>query len=305
MALGERGRNPLMPRSTAEGAASFRAAGALEPDPAVRCPDDMAARFLSGFNVTTLAKHKLTRPLYVRLVNRLLPGAYPYEIARCKFIDEVVVGETDAGLDELVVLGAGLDSRPYRLGDRLGGLRVFEVDHPASQASKRARLGRLLGTGPAGVRFVPVDFTRDDLATELARAGHDQDAATLFIWCGVSPYLPATAVEAILGWVSAHTCPRTSIVFDAMWASVLDGRSSLYGARELQRAVERAGEPLRWGIPDGQVDETLQRFGLRVERSLDAEAVNAAYLTRSDGSSLGAPYGFAVLVHARVVTPAG
>ena len=303
MALGERGRDPLKPRSTAEGAASFRAAGALEPDPAVRCPDEMAAGFLSGFNVTTLAKHRLTRPLYVRLVDRLLPGAYPYEIARCKFIDEVALGETEAGLDELVVLGAGLDSRPYRLDDRVGALRVFEVDHPASQATKRARLRRLLGTEPAAVRFVPSDFTRDDLGTQLARAGHDQGAATLFIWCGVSPYLPATAVEGILAWVAAHTSPRTSIVFDAVWASVLGGHSKLYGARELQRAVDRAGEPLRWGIPDGQVDETLQRLGLRVERSLDAKAATAAYLTRTNGSSLGAPYGFAVLVHARVVAP--
>jgi hypothetical protein len=89
-------------------------------------------------------------------------------------------------------------------------------------------------------------------------------------------------------------------VFDAVWASVLGGHSSLYGARELQRAVDRVGEPLRWGIPDGQIDETLRGFGLRVERSLDAEALSATYLTRTDGSSLGAPYGFAVLVHARV-----
>ena len=303
MALGERGRNPLMPRSTAEGAASFRAAGALEPDPAVRCPDEMAAGFLGGLNVTTLAKHRLTAPPYVRLVNRLLPGAYPYEIARCRFIDEVALREANDGLDELVVLGAGLDSRPYRLGDRLGGLRVFEVDHPASQATKRARLRRLLGTEPAGVRFVPVDFTRDDLRTHLTEAGHDEGAATLFIWCGVSMYLPAPVAEAILAWVGGHRSPRTSIVFDAVWASVLGGHSSLYGARELQRSVDRAGEPLRWGIPDGKVDETLPRFGLRVERNLDDKAATAAYLTRTDGSSLGRPYGVGVLLHARVATP--
>src|SRR5687768_1133835 len=134
-----------MARSTAEGAASLRAAGALEPDSAVRCPDDMAAGFLGGFNATTLAKHRLTRPLYLRRVNQILPGAYPFEIARCKFIDEITLSEVSAGVDEVVLLGAGLDSRPYRLADRLERLRVFEVDHPASQATKRARLRRLLG----------------------------------------------------------------------------------------------------------------------------------------------------------------
>ena len=77
MALGEGRRNPLKPRSTAEGAAALRAAGALEPDPAVRCPDDLAAGFLGGFNITTLAKHRLTRSLLLRRVNAVLPGAYP------------------------------------------------------------------------------------------------------------------------------------------------------------------------------------------------------------------------------------
>ena len=186
----------MMARSTAEGAASLRAAGALEPDSAVRCPDDMAAGFLGGFNATTLAKHRLTRPLYLRRVNQILPGAYPFEIARCKFIDEITLSEVDAGVDEVVLLGAGLDSRPYRLADRLERLRVFEVDHPASQTTKRARLRRLLGDEPRGVRFVPVDFTRDELATEMARAGHDERAATLFIWSGVSAYLPEEAVGA-------------------------------------------------------------------------------------------------------------
>ncbi len=299
MALGERRRNPLKPRSTAEGAAALRAAGALEPDPAVRCPDDLAARFLGGFNITTLAKHRLTRSVLLRRVNAVLPGAYPYEIARCKFIDEVTLSEADAGLDELVLLGAGLDSRPYRLADRLGGLRVFEVDHPASQATKRSRLRRLSVEQSRNVSFVPLDFTRDDLPGELARAGHDERAATLFIWSGVSPYLPEDAVREILSWVGAHTSPRTSIVFDAAWASALRSDSDLYGARELARAVASVGEPLRWGIPDGEVDGTLERFGLHAEHIIGDDDAMVAYLTRTDGLALGRPYGFAVLLHAR------
>jgi methyltransferase (TIGR00027 family) len=306
VALGERRRNPLKPRSTAEGAAALRAAGALERDPAVRCPDDLAADFLGGFNITTLAKHRLTRSLVVRRASVVLPGAYPYEIARCKFIDEVTLSEANAGLDELVLLGAGLDSRPYRLADRLGGLRVFEVDHPASQATKRARLRRLSVEQTSNVRFVPVDFTRDDLPRELARAGHDERAATLFIWSGVSPYLPEDAVGVILSWVGAHTSPRTSIVFDAAWASALRSDSDLYGAHELARAVASVGEPLRWGIPDGEVDETLERFGLHPERIIggDDDAM-AAYLTRTDGRVLGRPYGFGVLLHARSLAQSG
>lgn len=305
MALGERRRNPLKPRSTAEGAAALRAAGALEPDPAVRCPDDLAAGFLGGLNITTLAKHRLTRSLLLRRVNAVLPGAYPYEIARCKFIDEVTLSEADAGLDELVLLGAGLDSRPYRLANRLRGLRVFEVDHPASQATKRSRLRRLSVEQSSNVSFVPLDFTRDDLPGEMARAGHDERAATLFIWSGVSPYLPEEAVRATLSWVGAHTSPRTSIVFDAAWASALRSDTDLYGARELARAVASVGEPLRWGIPDGEVAETLERFGLHTEDIIGDDDAMVAYLTRTDGLALGRPYGFAVLLHARPLNQSG
>ena len=152
MALGERNRNPLAPRSTAEGACAMRAAGALEQDPAVRCPDDMAAGFLGGFNVTTLAKHRATRNLFVRGTERRLPGAYTYEIARAKFIDEIVLAQAAGGLDELVLLGAGLDSRPYRLAEQLRrpGVRGrpsrqprLEARPAASPTRARARSCRL------------------------------------------------------------------------------------------------------------------------------------------------------------------
>jgi methyltransferase (TIGR00027 family) len=304
MALGERGRNPLTPRSTAEGACALRAAGALEEDPAVRCPDDMAAGFLGGFNVSTLAKRRLTRRLFLRGANRSLPGAYGYEIVRAKFLDEIVLAEVDAGVDELVLLGSGLDSRPYRLADRLEGVRVIEVDHPASLASKRDRLRGLIGHEPGHVAYVAVDFNRDDLDAALAAAGHERSAATLFVWSGVSMYLPGEAVARVLSWVGGHDNARTSIVFDAIWEEALDGSRDYFGAAELREAVaEKADEPLRWGVPEGRVEETISGFGLRAERVLGGEEGRAAYLRRSDGTLHDRPYGFGALIHARVAPP--
>lgn len=276
----------------------MRAAGALERDPAVRCPDDMAAGFLGGLNITTLAKHRTTRRVVLCGANRRVPGAYTYEIMRAKFIDEIVLGAAAAGLDELILLGAGLDSRPYRLADQLRGVRVIEVDHPASQASKRARVRRLLGHEPDHVTFVRIDFTRDDLDAVLVAAGHERSARTLFIWSGVSPYLPEEAVAAVLSWVGGHGSPRTAIVFDACWAEVIDGSREYFGAAELRKAVAETGEPLRWGIPEGHVQEILSRFGLQAERSLNSEEGRIAYLKRSDGTLHDRPYGFGVLVHA-------
>jgi methyltransferase (TIGR00027 family) len=259
----------------------------------------MAAGFLGGFNVTTLAKRRATRRLWLAGANRKVPGAYAYEIARAKFIDEIVLGEASGGLDEMILLGAGLDSRPYRMAEQLRGVRVIEVDHPASLSSKRARLRRLLGQEPDHVTFLGVDFTRDDLAAALEAAGHDRSARTLFVWSGVSPYLPEEAVAEVLGWVGTHAGSGTSIVFDAVWAEAIDGSREYFGAAELRSRVAEIGEPLRWGIPEGRVEETLSSYGLEVVRALDEEAGRAAYLRCSDGTLHDRPYGFGVLVHAR------
>jgi len=302
MALGERGRNPLKPRSTAEGACALRAAGALEKDPAVRCPDDMAAGFLGGFNVTTLAKRRATRKLWLTGANRNIPGGYTYEIMRAKFIDEVVLDEPSDRLDELVLLGSGLDTRPYRLADRLPGVRVIEVDHPESLESKRSRLRRLLGREPDRVTFLAIDFAREDLSAALDAAGHDRAAKTLFVWSGVSPYLPEDAVTGVLAWVGSHRGSGTSIVFDAVWAEAIDGSREYFGAAELRRSTTDLEEPLRWGIPEGRVEETLSPYGLQVERVLDADAGRSTYLRRSDGSLHDRPYGFGALIHARAAS---
>lgn len=301
MALGESSRSPLSPRSTAEAACAMRAAGALERDPAVRCPDAMASGFLGGFNVTTLAKRRATRRLWLWGSGRRAPGAYTYEIARAKFIDEVVLGEAAAELDELILLGAGLDSRPYRLAEQLRGVRVLEVDHPASLESKRARLRRLLGGEPEHVRFAAVDFNRDDLDNALAAAGHERSACTLVIWSGVSMYLPEEGVAKTLSWVASHEDPAASIVFDAAWAGAIDGSRDYFGARELRAQVTDLNEPLRWGIPKGRVEETLGRFGLRPERVVSGEELRTTYLKRSDGTLHDRPYGFGALLHARAV----
>lgn len=121
----------------------------------------------------------------------------------------------------------------------------------------------------------------------------------LFVWSGVSPYLPEDAVAEVLAWVGAHRGSGTSIVFDAIWAEAIDGSREYFGAAELRRNATDLQEPLHWGIPEGQVEETLSPYGLQVERVIDKSAGRSIYLRRSDGSLHDRPYGFGVLIHAR------
>ncbi len=172
-----------------------------------------AARAMTG--VDAVASDLVDGPLsWVVRAGRLGPGA-PLAInlaslglldhieMRTRAIDAAVREGVMAGAAQLVLLGAGLDARAWRMPE-LSGVRVFEVDFPATQATKRARIGARTPTAKS-VRFVAVDFARDSLAEQLQLAGHDADAPTFWIWEGVTPYLPFDATRATLSAIGERS----------------------------------------------------------------------------------------------------
>ena len=301
MALDERDGGRLSAASTAEAVAAMRAAGALERDPAVRNPDHLAHHFVpGGLRLPALVKLPALGRLMPRVIERMAPGAYCFETARTKHLDAVLRAELGEGLDVLVLLGAGYDSRPYRMGRELAGVRVLEVDHPAMSAIKQEKVRSLPAPGAAAVTYVAVDFARDDLPARLAAAGHDLSARTLFVWSGVTPYIPETAVRGVLGFVASHSSPRTSIAFDYCYREMIEGDHSFYGARELLARVRRMGEPLVFGIPRGGAEAFVASEGLGLRSHLGEEDAVRRHLIRSDGTVHGRPYGFGGFVHAGV-----
>ena len=115
-----------------------------------------------------------------------------------------------AGARQLVILGAGYDGRAWRMPD-LAGIKVFEVDHPATQGEKRARLAEL---PPAKgiINFVPINFEEESLNTALERAGHDRALPTCWIWEGVVMYLTREAMRATLRDIAARSAPRSTLI---------------------------------------------------------------------------------------------
>jgi methyltransferase (TIGR00027 family) len=294
-----------MAASTAEGAASLRAGGAAEPDEAVRNPDHLAARFITpGLKLTALAKVPGLRRFVARVAERVIPGAYYYEIARVKYMDELLLGELERGISQLVVLGAGFDTRAYRFEDRLRGVRTYEVDHPVTARLKRERLVHIFGELPAHVEFVEIDFTTQELDERLAAHGYDPAEPTFFIWSGVVPYLTADAVDAVFAFIARQGSPLTSVVFDYVYREMLDGTRSYYGAEELKRRVEKTGEPLLFGIPEGEIEAFLAKRGLTLESHHPRAELAERFLKKSDGELLGRPYEFGGIAHARVAAAA-
>jgi methyltransferase (TIGR00027 family) len=297
--LEEAGRGRLT-RSTAEGAALLRAAGHLVGDARVRGPDDLAARFIApALSPVSLVKVPLLNRLAPHLVERVLPGGIWFEVARTRGFDDLVAEEVEDGARQVVLLGAGLDSRPYRMAAELAGTTVWEVDHPITAAYKRERVAAVIGEPPANVRYAEVDFEREDLGEALAAAGHDPAARSVVVWSGVTPYLDDDAVAATLRWF-AGLAPGSVIGFDYVFREVIEGRWRSRRSDRLGRLVAAQGEPFRWGIPRGESEAYLQGFGLELVEDVGPSEAARRYLLRADGTPAGEMWRFGGFARARV-----
>lgn len=193
--------------SASRGLARDERGAVIDPYAAALLPGAIGAA-LARYDATGRARgHGLARALSLGLVDHLALRTLAIDTA---LRDALAEAENVAGVRaQLVILGAGLDARAYRVAE-LASLPVFEIDHPATQAYKLARLGGLPAR-PA-LRHVAVDFARDALDERLAAAGHDATRPTVWIWEGVTPYLSPEAVRATLAQVASRSAPGSTVI---------------------------------------------------------------------------------------------
>ncbi len=204
------------------------------------------------------------------------PGVMGFLVARDRYIDDVLNSFLDQGLRQLVVLGAGLDSRAYRFPVK-GRVTTFEVDHPATQAEKVWRVRKILDPFPDHVRYVPVDFNRQNLADRLRMAGFEPELKTLFIWQGVTMYLEEEAVLSTLNFIRQSSGPGSAVVFDYVHQSVLDGTRRQSEIASMRRYKFMTGEGLRFGIPEGQAEVFLLKNGFSSARNVSTYDLKQMY----------------------------
>jgi methyltransferase (TIGR00027 family) len=294
-------KHPRVAADTAEAMAALRAAGAAERDETVRNPDYLARAFVSTApRVSALVKVPTTRRLLPAIAERLAPGGYYFETARVKCMDAILRDELAREITQLLILGAGYDTRAYRFADQLAQLRVFEIDQRAMTRLKRAKVARILGELPAHVHYLQSDLASDDLSAVLRDSPYDRTQPTLVMLSGVSAYLPPAAMTRLFRFIADHTSPRTTIVFDYVYAEMVDGSDEYHGAAQLRKRLSALGERLRFGIPTGQLEALLAAHGLTLTRHHDPHDLAARYLRRADGTHYGTPYGFAAIAHARI-----
>jgi methyltransferase (TIGR00027 family) len=197
-------------------------------------------------------------------------GLRAFVAVRSRFAEEEIAKAAAQGVRQAVVLGAGLDTFAFR--NPHAGLRVFEVDHPATQAWKLERLREGGIAIPQSVQFAPVDFERDTLAHGLAAAGFRDDEPAFFSWLGVVPYLTREATLATLGFIGG--LPQGSgVVFDYSIPRERMGEREQMAFDQLAERVARAGEPFRSFFVPEELVADLRGLGFALVEDLDGAAI--------------------------------
>ena len=217
--------------------------------------------------------------------------------ARSRFSEDMLAEAFGRGVRQYVLLGAGLDTFAYRAAKNFAELRVFEVDHPATQAWKRERLALAGIEVPRSLTFAPIDFERESLSDALAAAGFDARQPAVFAWLGVVPYLTRQAIMATLGTI-ARMARGSIVVFE--YAEPPEGQDGLSRTAmdALAERVAAAGEPFQSLSTSNELAHELGSMRFSHVEDWDAAKMNARYFEeRQDGLRLG-PRGH--LMHARV-----
>ena len=268
------------PSRTALGAALHRAAHQLVDDPPLVFEDPLAVAIF-GADGESFMRRYLARG---RPGQRYMRAAM---VARSRFVEDELRAQVERGLRQYVLLGAGLDTFAYRNPYESLGLRVFEIDHPATQAWKRQTLSAASISIPPSLTFAPVDFEHDTLRDGLQRAGFRLDASALFAWLGVVPYLSDEAIAGTLRFI-AGLAPGTTVLFD--YGEPPDAFSPLERTffEAAANRVASLGEPWISFFEPVDLVPRLRELGFSDVQDLNATAINQRYFAgRYDGLRVG------------------
>ncbi len=275
------------PSETAMFAALHRAVAYKEYGNQQFGPDDLAESFLPA-HLKFFIKFKNIRVNTKRKFNKFLPGIHEYMIARTAWFDTIFLDALDKEIPQIVMLGAGYDSRAYRFTKFNRGTEIIELDIAATQDRKVKCLRKAQIDIPKNVVHVPINFNNESLKNVLENAGYKNNKKTLFIWEGVSYYLEPEAVDATLEFITHSSHYESIIAFD-YGISMSEESINYYGVKKFFQAMKKnhANEGLLFAIDEGQAESFLGQRGLKMKSHLNSEEIERTYLLDTNGALLG------------------
>ena len=195
----------------------------------------------------------------------------PSLLCRAAYTEKALKTAVLTGTKQYVILGAGLDTFAFREPEFLSKYRVFEVDHPLTQADKRERIIRAGWTIPGDFTFVPVDFAKDSLTERLTAAGFDPSVKSFFSWLGVTYYLSAESIKKTLAELSSLCADGSTLVFDYPDENFFDAPE-----KRVQNTIMMAqagGEPMQSAFSYGELEKLLQKHGFLIYELLTPDDI--------------------------------
>jgi methyltransferase (TIGR00027 family) len=208
------------------------------------------------------------KELLRRLVNVHIA---PSPLCRAAYTEKSLKAAALTGAKQYVILGAGMDTFAFREMEFLSKYQVFEVDHPLTQADKLERITRAGWTVPDNLTFVPVDFTKDSLAERLITAGFDPSVKSFFSWLGVTYYLSAEAIDAMLSSLSELCADGSSLVFDYPNKDFFEAPE-----KRVQNTIMMAkagGEPMKTAFSYSELETLLEKHGFLIYELLTPDDI--------------------------------
>jgi methyltransferase (TIGR00027 family) len=238
------------------------------------------ARSLPFFN-PALAASNPDKEIAIDWLIKQMNG--PATISRSRFNEDCLKKALEDGVEQYVILGAGLDSFAFRRSDLIRKLQVFEIDHQATQNFKRQRIAELGWKKPANLHFIPLDFTKEALAAELTNSSYNSSKMSFFSWLGVTLYLSRETVLGTLASIADIAPAGSPVVFDYIDEDALTEHASPK-MKLIREIVMRAGEPMRCGFNPIALSSNLRVVGLTLKENLSPEDIQNRYFSdRADG----------------------
>jgi len=284
---------------TAEWTCLSRAISSIEKDPCYRSEDQIAVKLLPRF-IGLLIRIPFVARAFLRLFTA--KGIYEYVIARTKYIDAVCKECLSNGFTQIVIFGAGFDTRALRFQVEAKQARIFELDSPTTQEAKIGQYRKRKLDIPDNLIFVPIDFDKESIFQKLDQAGFREDEKTLFILEGILMYLQPESVDQTFQAIRELASPGSELVFDYIYASVLRHQNNHYGEKGAAQQMSKAGEQWHFGIEEGEIKHFLEQYGFELRDHRNAQELEKMYFQDPDYNIVGCVNGTHCLTRARVRT---
>jgi len=265
---------------TGVGVSFFRSVGMLFPKEKRLFEDPYSEKLLPPFFKFMLAPMRSPKRFDRMIQSREKShrGELGWMLCRTRYIDDVLKDSiTKKGTESVVNLGSGMDCRAYYIPG-IENIRYFEVDHPSVIKKKKAKLKKILGKLPNHVIFVPIDFEKQSLDTELKKAGYNVSSKTLFIWEGVTQYISKEVNDSTLKYV-AKAAPGSNIVFTYCQRSFIDGKEIPEGTEGVYKRLCKKNNPLWiYGLEPTDIGNYLSKYSLFLTEDIGSDEVKERYM---------------------------